>query len=377
MAHTTRRNIMLSAGLTLAVGIGACGSGASLSDEGFSVSSDSPGNYSLTTNAEETEDLTVYASTNARQPVEDGEDVGTLSSDSVTVDDLGGDSRWYFGVRDSDGNTVTSATRQVGLEGAKNVRDLGGYATEDGHTVKWGVAFRGDHLGALNEADAAKLETANISDVVDFRLEEEVADDGADRVTDETTVHQKPMLFPQVDENGDFLFTSMAEAIRSGDEQELEDLLGDGRAEEIAEQAFTRNLEDEEAMEQYAETLEMIADSDEDDAVLYHCTQGKDRTGMTSAMLLGLLGVPDEAIVDDFLLSNEFNQEYIEDTYEGLRQSDVDVDLVRPLMEQRESQIEQVLDTVHGGYGGWDEFGRDVLGLDDDTIEQLRQNLLT
>lgn len=367
----------MSVGITLAISVGACGSDANLSGGGISVKSDSPGSYTLSANFDGSGDLTVFASTNAAQPIIDGDEVATMSAESVTIDGLDEGSRWYFGIRDSDGNTTVSATRHIALEGANNVRDLGGYRTEDGRTVKWGTAFRAANLSELTDIDRAKLETANISTVVDFRLDEEIESDGADQVSDSIPVQHLPILFPLMDTNGEFLFTALSEGIASGDGDVVEELLGGGRAQEISEKAFVRNLDDEAALASYAETLKMIAGTDEGSAVLYHCTQGKDRTGMMSAILLGLLGVPDDVIIEDFVLSNEYNKEYNEQTYSALKQSGVDADLIQPLLEQRESQIRPVLDKVHDEYGGWDNFGREVLGLNVETIEELRDKLLT
>src|SRR5699024_11161059 len=123
--------------------------------------------------------------------------------------------------------------RHIALEGANNVRDLGGYRTEDGRTVKWGTAFRAANLSELTDIDRAKLETANISTVVDFRLDEEIESDGADQVSDSIPVQHLPILFPLMDTNGEFLFTALSEGIASGDGDVVEELLGGGRAQEI------------------------------------------------------------------------------------------------------------------------------------------------
>lgn len=134
-------------------------------------------------------------------------------------------------------------------------------------------------------------------------------------------------------------------------------------------------LDQPETMAGYADTMRLIADSD--GALVYHCTAGKDRTGMMTALLLGLLGVPDDTIVDDFVLSNEFNREHNEETYAFLASKGVDIDLIRPLTEQSASKIQPVLDAVNNEYGGWDGFATTVLGLDGDTVTKLRDTLLT
>ncbi len=150
---------------------------------------------------------------------------------------------------------------------------------------------------------------------------------------------------------------------------------GGGEAVRISDTGAVDQLSKPDGMTGYSQALRTIADSES--AVAYHCTAGKDRTGLMTALLLGILGVPDKTIVDDFVLSNTYNKAKNEQTYTFLSSKGIDVDLLKPLMEQRPSQIQPVLDKIRDQFGGWEKFSQDVLKLDADTIAKLRSKLLT
>ncbi|WP_305092398.1 tyrosine-protein phosphatase [Prescottella sp. R16] len=270
------------------------------------------------------------------------------------------------------GPTAESApTRQFTLQGAHNVRDLGGYATTDGRSTVWGRVFRAGSLSALTADDVRALEGAGVGTVVDFRGADEIAKAGPDMLPAGVARVDIPLL----DESTQLLSEAIQSAMATGNGTAMEKMLGNGRAQRIGYESFVDQLGKPETMAGYAETLRLIANSD--DALVFHCTAGKDRTGMMAALLLGLLGVPDETIVDDFVLSNEYNRERNDKTYAFLSGKGVDVELVRPLTEQSPGKIRPVLEAVHDRYGGWDEFAATVLGLDPATPARLRDTLLT
>ena len=336
--------------------------------ENLAVVADGPGRYSLTW--DDADDTTIYAATSAENPAEDGEEVARDAAGSAEVDGLDPGLRWYFEVQNADGSGTVAATRHVALEGTNNVRDMGGYTTEDGRTVRWGKAFRADDLSDLTPEAADKLEAADMRTVVDFRGADEVAADGSAPVSPGTEVVHVPVL----DEATQTLAEALTEVMRGGDPAVVEEMLGGGESQRIKDESFVAQLEQPEAMSGYAETLQVLADSP--GAVMYHCTAGKDRTGMMSAFLLGILGVPDETIVEDFVLSNQYLEDHYAQTYALLDSRGVDVDLIRPLTEQSASNIQPVLDAVNDEHGGWDAFATDVLGLDPDTVDELRDSFL-
>lgn len=362
---------LASAGIVAMVALAGCtgttDSGTDAATD-LAVVSDSPGNYSLTWQGHG--EATAFAATSASSPAADGDEVARGDVESATVNDLDPNLRWYFEVQGTDGAGVIAATRQFVLDGTENVRDLGGYATDDGRSVAWGKVFRADDLSELTPAAVEKMETADVQTVVDFRGVDEIGEDGVAPVSDGIEVINLPVL----DETTQALAEALTGVMQGADPAVVDEMLGGGESQRIKDESFVAQLEQPETMAGYGETLRLIADSP--GAVMYHCTAGKDRTGMMSALLLGLLGVPDETIVEDFVLSNEYLSDHYSQTYAFLESQGVDVELIRPLTEQSASNIQPVLDAVQNQYGGWDSFATDVLNLDSATIDRLRDSVL-
>jgi protein-tyrosine phosphatase len=173
--------------------------------------------------------------------------------------------------------------RVVALEGCLNFRDLGGYATEDGRTVRWQQVFRSDALHHLTRADIRTIrERLGLRTVIDLRSTAEVRAAEAGLLTSEPlTFHHMPLY------DGKRVSTEDERAAAAG-------------AASLADRYF---LLAEYARAPIARTITAIAQSD--GPVVYHCAAGKDRTGIISAILLGLLGVREEIIVADYAATRE------------------------------------------------------------------------
>ena len=168
--------------------------------------------------------------------------------------------------------------RVIALDGAVNFRDLGGYATLDGRRTRWRVLFRADGLGELSVTDFSILRELGIRTVVDLRSGHEVDQDRFDVEAHPVDFHHFPFI--------DQLPNAEQWDRRPG-------LLG---------AQYKEMLDD--AAPQIIGALEVLATPDAHPAV-FHCTAGKDRTGLLSALVLSLLGVPEETVVADYALSGE------------------------------------------------------------------------
>jgi protein-tyrosine phosphatase len=171
-----------------------------------------------------------------------------------------------------------SLERVIALEGAVNFRDLGGYVTPDGARTRWRVLFRADGLGELTGPDLDVLREIGIRTVVDLRSGYEVEQGRFDVDAHPVEFHHFPFIdtLPNADEWN----------LRPG-------LLGSQYKEML-----------DEAGPQILGALTVLASPDALPAV-FHCTAGKDRTGLLSAIVLSLLGVPEETVVADYALSGE------------------------------------------------------------------------
>jgi protein-tyrosine phosphatase len=168
--------------------------------------------------------------------------------------------------------------RLIALEGAVNFRDLGGYDTVDGQRTRWRVLFRADGLGELTEPDLAVLRQLGIRTVIDLRSGYEVEMSRFNVEAHPVAFHH----FPFVDE--------------------LPDPAAFERKPGLLGAQYKEMLDD--AGPQIISALEVLAGPEARPAV-FHCTAGKDRTGLLAALLLSLLGVPEETVVADYALSGE------------------------------------------------------------------------
>ncbi len=170
-------------------------------------------------------------------------------------------------------------SRVIDLEGCLNFRDLGGYPTVDGRTVRWRQVFRSDALHHLTAADVRRLrDLLRLDIVIDLRSTAELTSEGRGRLGAEAVAFHHVPLFDAED-----LGAEASKAVVS---------LGD-RYYLLAE--FAR--------ERIGRVLRTLADSG--GPAVYHCAAGKDRTGVVSAILLGILGVPDEVIVADYVATRD------------------------------------------------------------------------
>ena len=174
--------------------------------------------------------------------------------------------------------------RLLPLEGGINFRDMGGYAALDGRRVKWGHLFRSGTMTRLTPADRARLAQIGIRTVIDFRTASEQASEPNDWAREETGGYwSRPH---------EEVFGNMHEMARGG--------LATVRDAEAIMEAGYRHLPVQQA-QAYGEMFRRLASGDV--PAVIHCTAGKDRTGGGAALILAALGVPREAIVADFVLT--------------------------------------------------------------------------
>jgi len=111
--------------------------------------------------------------------------------------------------------------------------------------------------------------------------------------------------------------------------------------------------------------------------LLFHCAAGKDRTGITAAVLLGLLGVPDDVILDDFeLTSRYFTPRRLESLAARMAEYGITDERLRPLLEARRPVLAAMIEHVHDQWGGFDAYAREHVGVEPDVVARMRRELL-
>src|SRR6516162_7383394 len=176
-------------------------------------------------------------------------------------------------------------TRHLDLQGASNFRDLGGYPTHDGRSLRWRRIFRSNHLGHLTTADIDIVRGLGVRSAFDFRGIEERA--GAACGLAEIAVHSLP-IEPTV-------VAALRAELAAGS-------LSASVARDIMRESY-RNYVRHNTHSFRALFGYLVQDHA---PLVIHCTAGKDRTGFACALILHALDVADEVIADDYLLTNRF-----------------------------------------------------------------------
>jgi protein-tyrosine phosphatase len=238
--------------------------------------------------------------------------------------------------------------RLIALEGAVNFRDLGGYATEDGLRTRWRVLFRADGLSELTETDLEVMRELGIRTVVDLRSGQEVEQSRFNVEAHPVTFHHYPFI----------------KALPNAEDF--------ARAPGFLGTQYTEMLD--EATPQIIGALSALAAPDARPAV-FHCTAGKDRTGLLSALVLSLLGVPEETVVADYALSgaamSRLRTKLIEKYPDGesvIADSDV-------LFSADPANMVTLFAHLRNRYGTVAEYAARV-GVPGDVVQRLRQSLL-
>lgn len=250
--------------------------------------------------------------------------------------------------------TYDLAARLVELDGPANFRDLGGSPGRDGRTVRTGRLFRADSLSAMSDQDVQHcVQVLGLRTIVDLRTGHEV-----DRFShgplerEGITFHHEAII----DET-----RAPSDAPRAPATAMTLD--------EIYRMMLTRGGA------RFAAVLRLIADED-NHPLVFHCAAGKDRTGLTAALTLGLLGVDDESIVADYVASAERMPFLLaRSRARAARDGEALVEVAQQHYEARAEAMEDVLAWIRAEHGSFLGYVT-AQGLEPDAITRLRAALL-
>jgi len=260
-------------------------------------------------------------------------------------------------------------SRHVELDGAVNVRDIGGYRSTWGLEVRRGRLFRGDALGQLSDHDLERLDWLGLRTVIDFRTPGEILLIGPDRLPAGVESVSLPVS------GGDL--EGVYELITSGDHERQRRELGDGRAARFMVQMNRGFVADARQREAFGAALRLMCTAGRL-PLLYHCSSGKDRTGWMTAIVLTALGVPRGVVLRDYLLSNDFHRtEYFKLRFDLVETGIVaDPELLRPIMEQSATYLGAAFEEADRRYGSFGAFVTCGLDVGDAMVDELRRGLL-
>jgi len=242
--------------------------------------------------------------------------------------------------------------RHHAFDGCFNFRDIGGYPGRDGRVVRSGLYFRAGRQDRMTQSDLAKAQALGIKTQIDLRRPDEAAEQGRGPLEGlGATYHNLPV-------------------IPEGGSEQLSRLVGDTN---ISGERYLGYLEF--GPETWLAMFRLFADAESAPMVL-HCTAGKDRTGVSTAFLLSVLGVDRSIIEADYLLTNldvERQVDFVE-AHVGLPDG-MDRAALMVAAGVPEDAMQVFLDGLDKRWGGAVEYLRSI-GVSDESMERIREIFL-
>lgn len=269
--------------------------------------------------------------------------------------------------------TAMPTDSNIHLEGIPNTRQLGGISTADGRRVRSNMLYRSARLCTATPNDIDRLEhQLHIGYIIDLRTAYEVT-----RQPDIDIPGSQYINMPISPESNN-MWVIMAHMPGKSDEEKLFNFARTEQAQRMTKKIYTSFVTDEYCQLQFAAFLNTLVQAPEV-PILWHCTQGKDRTGLTAALLLFALGCDRETVVREFARSNDSYLDLLNESLARFRQQGSkpeEDDVVVTLLGVMTSYFEDALDTIDNLYGGIDRYLHETLVLSDKEISILREKYL-
>lgn len=255
--------------------------------------------------------------------------------------------------------------RTIGFEGIFNARDLGGLRTKEGDTIVTGCLLRSANLSGATETDKNVLcEKYHIAKVIDLRT-------GMERSEKPDVVLQDVEYLPIP------IFDESIAGISHEKSLNKEQILA---ALPKMEHLYRQIVTDESCRQRLGEAARGVMEHDfSKGSVLWHCTEGKDRCGILSAILLSALGVEREVIMEDYMLTNAVNEIKAERYYQMLLsagKTEDEAGMIRDLFLAKESYLEEAFLAIDEEYDNMETFLREGLKIPQASIEKFQKSVL-
>ncbi|MGK0374352.1 MAG: protein-tyrosine phosphatase [Arenicella sp.] len=272
---------------------------------------------------------------------------------------------------------VFNKQRILKIEGVINFRDLGGYQTNDGFTVSWGKIYRSAQLDRMTDQGAKDMASLGIKTVIDLRFSDETKRYPTMRhaVPDAEILSWHEEFQDNGADKGDAIKRLWQQSLESNDPAQVR---------EAMRLNYPKKLYSHQAI--YKKMLMRLVE--QQTPLVFHCAAGKDRTGVAAALILSLLGVSDELIIEDYLLTQAETENLLSSFHAGGAsgpQANSDFQqklasypraLVQPVFDADLSYITTLMDYVSEQYGSFNQYASRVLSFDADDVARLRQRLL-
>ncbi len=264
--------------------------------------------------------------------------------------------RMFFGIMNVAGDKSILTERHIEMDGPVNFRDVGGLKTKEGKQVKWGLIYRADKLSELSDKDHAKFKELNIQTVVDFRTNRETKEE-PDNLPQNQKI--KYVHLPTGEEN--MVAMAWLDSLRKVKRDQLDEFMI-GFYKQIPLK-WTSN---------YKSLFKEFANK-KSPPLVFHCTAGKDRTGIASALFLYTLGVDMDLIMKEYELSNYYRKEANKEYTKMFTQYGIDPGIGMVLMGVKGFYMKEIFETIEKQYGSLDAFLESELGVTKKVKAKLRK----
>ncbi|KAI0258590.1 protein-tyrosine phosphatase-like protein [Gloeopeniophorella convolvens] len=258
---------------------------------------------------------------------------------------------------------VLSKPPFVTVDGVCNVRDLGNLPVADGeHVTRPGLIYRGGELSGITSQGKEQLRALGVRTIFDLRSDTEIMKyDSATPKIEGVTVLHVPVFAKE-----DYSPERMAQRFQ---------LYASGKTEAFM-QLYSEILDA--GGPAYGTILRHVRDAP-NDSILFHCTAGKDRTGVAAALLLLIAGVPSNTISADYALTRIGREPMRPTVLSRLAREPLfasDPAAAHNMLSSREETMQAFIQLINERYGGVEEYARRICGLTDDDIATIRRNFL-
>ncbi len=289
--------------------------------------------------------------------------------DEVTVTAGKPGERMYFFLEPDHGRGREVSIRHIALEGTPNFRDIGGYETTDGRFVQWGLVYRTGVLSYLTASDFEYLRQLGVRVVCDFRTHQENEQAPEKWVPDSGATMISLPIGPGGGKSPTASFEQLAQEHASVEQFQ-----------QLMERTYAGFV-----FQFSPEYARVFAELKQDHLPLvYHCTGGKDRTGIFTALLLRVLGVPQQTILEDYELTSKYLMSPDDKTVASQKLRAQVENMMKTLTpEQRQvlmdsgpEYLNAAFTAIDKRYGSFDNYRREALGVTDADVLALRTRLL-
>lgn len=287
--------------------------------------------------------------------------------------------RIYYWLVFDDGTKIQVGERILRIPGMYNLRDMGGYPTKDQRRVRWGLLYRGDQLFNLEEKGLNYVESLNFKTIIDFRSEKEIK--------------QYPNKVPSTVTKS-FNFSPEAEIAMFAGKLQNNEMMDDGDTLiKIAKESLAKNpiagiqnmmdqqakfVNDKTAIESFKNTIKIFANPNHA-PIFQHCKGGKDRTGFAALIQLALLGVDEDYLIYDYMLTKKAraqkNKKYY-DNFLHLTKDEAYADYFYALFDTKEEYIKNALSEIYKKYQSIEDYAKDKYDISEEDLEVIRNTYL-